>query len=103
VSLFRKGRNAAAGVGAILAIASYAVISILRLFPSREQRRQLLGILRSVQRPAQAELQCLSRRLYDEDGYDEAVLYLERWDSQEDFQTHVRSDLYRSCNQTPVM
>ena len=71
------------------------VISTLRIFPAREQRRQLLGILRSVQGPTRVQPHCLSCRLYEEDGSEEAVLYLELWDSKPEFQSHVRSDLYR--------
>jgi len=71
------------------------VISILRIFPSHEQRRQLLGLLRSVQGPTQAQPKCLSSRIYEEDGYESAVLYLEQWDSEPALQQHISSDLYR--------
>jgi quinol monooxygenase YgiN len=54
-----------------------------------------LAILRSVQGPTQAQPNCQSCRIYEEDGYEEAVLYMEQWGSEPDFQRHVRSDLYR--------
>ena len=34
-------------------------------------------------------------RLYEEDGSEETVLYVEQWESEEDLQRHIRSDLYR--------
>jgi quinol monooxygenase YgiN len=71
------------------------VIATFRLFPAREQRRELLGILRAVQGPTKILPHCIGSQLYEEDGYGEAVLYVERWDSESDFQRHVRSDRYR--------
>lgn len=68
---------------------------MLRLFPSREQRRQMLGILRSVQGPTQAQPHCLECGFYEAANGEDAVLYLERWDSEPELQRHVRSDLYR--------
>jgi quinol monooxygenase YgiN len=71
------------------------VISTIRLFPPRDQRRHLLAVLRSVQGPTQAQPRCKECRIYEEDGYDEAVLYFESWDSESDLERHVRSDLYQ--------
>ncbi len=33
--------------------------------------------------------------MYEEDGSDEAILYMEQWDSESGFERHVRSELYR--------
>jgi quinol monooxygenase YgiN len=71
------------------------VIATFRLFPPREQRRQLLSILRSVQGPTKVQPHCTSCQVYEEDGYEEAILYLEHWDSEPEFHRHVRSDQYR--------
>ena len=71
------------------------VISILLIFPTREQRRELLGILRSVQGPTEAQPHCRNCRIYEEAGYDEGVAYVEEWESEADFHRHVRSDAYR--------
>ncbi len=48
-----------------------------------------------MQGPTQAQPCCRSCRVYEEDGLDASVLYMERWDSQPDFERHVRSELYR--------
>ncbi len=71
------------------------VISAIRIFPPRDQRRHLLAVLRSVQGPTQAQPRCQECQIYEEDGYDEAVLFLERWDSETDMERHIRSDLYQ--------
>jgi quinol monooxygenase YgiN len=71
------------------------VIATLRLYPAREQRRQLLSLLRAIQGPTKVQPNCISCQLYEEDGYDEAVLYLEQWDSEPEFHRHVRSERYR--------
>src|SRR5271163_2947163 len=70
------------------------VVSTLRLFPSPGQRRHTLSVLRSVQGPTQVMSHCLSCRLFEEDGYDEGILYMEQWDSVEALNLHIRSDLY---------
>jgi quinol monooxygenase YgiN len=71
------------------------VLSKLRLFPAPEQRRQILEALRSVQGPTQAEPSCSAAQVYEEDAPGAAILYVEEWDSELEFQAHVRSDLYR--------
>jgi quinol monooxygenase YgiN len=71
------------------------VISTFRLFPSREERRHLVTLLRSVQGPIQAQPHNQACQLYEEDGFDGAVLYLERWASEPELKRHVRSDVYR--------
>jgi quinol monooxygenase YgiN len=71
------------------------VVLTLRLFPAREQRRHVLGVLRSVQGPTQAQPDCLSCRIFEEDGYEEAILYIEKWDSEPALHRHIRSELYR--------
>ena len=71
------------------------VIATFRLFPAREQRRHLLSLLRAIQGPIKVQPHCTSCQVYEEDGYDEAVLYLEQWDSEPEFHRHVRSDRYR--------
>jgi quinol monooxygenase YgiN len=70
------------------------VISTLRLFPSQAQRRDVLAALRSVQGPTQSLSHCLCCELLEEDGYQDAIVYLQQWDSEEEFHRHIQSDLY---------
>ena len=71
------------------------ILSRLRLFPTPEKRRQVLAALRSVQGPTQAEPSCSASQVYEEDGPESAVLYVEEWESESEFRDHVRSELYR--------
>jgi quinol monooxygenase YgiN len=71
------------------------ILSKFRLFPAPEKRRQVMAALRSVQGPTQAEPSCSASLLYEEDGPEAAILYVEEWDSESEFQDHVRSELYR--------
>lgn len=71
------------------------VIASFRLFPGPDQRPELLRILRAVQGPTAFQPHCISCQLYEEDGYEPSVLYLEHWDSDSEFQRQARSDRYR--------
>ena len=71
------------------------ILSKFRLFPAPEKRRQVLAALRSVQGPTQAEPSCLASQVYEEDGPESAILYVEEWNSESEFRDHVRSELYR--------
>ena len=82
-------------LGTILAKISSVVISTLRLFPSRDERHQLLAILHSVQGPTQVQPGCQSCRVYEENGLEGAILYMERWESEPAMERHVRSEVYR--------
>jgi quinol monooxygenase YgiN len=70
------------------------VISTLRLFPSQEQRRDVLAALRSVQGPTRSLSHCLCCELLEEDGFEDAILYMQQWDSEEELHLHIQSDLY---------
>lgn len=71
------------------------ILSRLRLFPAAQQRRQVLATLRSVQGPTQAEPSCSASQVYEEDGLEAAILYVEEWQSEPEFREHVGSELYR--------
>lgn len=70
-------------------------LTTLRLFPSHEQRRQVLNVLRSIQGPTSTKAGCRCCRICEEDGQENAILYMECWDSREEFERHVRSDMFR--------
>lgn len=54
----------------------------------------MLSVLRSVQGPTQAQPHCISCQVLEEDGYEQAILYIEQWESEEDLRRHLRSELY---------
>ena len=71
------------------------ILSKLRLFPSPKKRPQVLAALLSVQEPTQVKPGCLASQVYEEVGQNGAILYLEEWESEQEFRQHVRSELYR--------
>jgi quinol monooxygenase YgiN len=71
------------------------ILSKFRLFPAPENRRQILALLRSVLGQTQADPSCSVAQLYEEDGPGGTILYVEEWESEPEFQAHVRTDLYR--------
>jgi quinol monooxygenase YgiN len=75
--------------------AQHVILTKLRLFPSPKQRPQVLAALRSAQGPTQVKPRCLAAQVYEEDGGDGAILYLEEWESEPEFRRHVTSELYR--------
>jgi len=79
--------------GTLLACIIFMVVSILRLFPQREERRHVMSVLRSVRNPVRAHPRCLGCYLCEEDDYD-SILYMEQWDSEEDLHHHIQSALY---------
>lgn len=70
-------------------------LTTLRIFPSHEQRRHVLSLLRSIQGHTSVKLGCRYCRICEEDGPDEAILHMECWDCEEEFERHIRSDMYR--------
>jgi quinol monooxygenase YgiN len=71
------------------------IVAKFRLFPPLEQRSEVLETLRSVQGPTQVKPSCLAVQLYQEEGPDAAILYIEEWDADPEFCLHVKSELYR--------
>jgi hypothetical protein len=52
----------------------------------------VLSALRAVQGPTRGLSHCLCQ-LWEEDGQ-EAILYLQQWESEEELHQHIQSDLY---------
>ena len=70
------------------------ILSIVKISPIPEKRKEILSILRSIRGPTQAISGCLDCRICEEDGDDGEILYLEHWQSWEAFMRHIRSDIY---------
>ena len=70
------------------------VISTLRIVPSPKQHFEVLEILRSVLGPTETQPGCLSCRIYEEDGPDQATVLCGHWKTSAALQEHILSDLY---------
>jgi quinol monooxygenase YgiN len=71
------------------------IIGTVRILPSPERRADVLEVLRSVQGRVQDQPGCAACRIYQEDDPESAILFVERWASDEALQTHLRSDIYQ--------
>ena len=72
------------------------VICTIRLLPQSRRRAEVLELLRSVREPLRVQPGCAACDLYEEeDGPDSAVVFVERWLSEEALEAHLRSDIYR--------
>jgi quinol monooxygenase YgiN len=71
------------------------IVGTLTLQPVASRREDVLEILRSVLGPAMAQQGCVDCRIYEESGPEGAVVFVERFESEETLEAHVRSDAYR--------
>jgi quinol monooxygenase YgiN len=70
------------------------ILSIVKIMPVPEKRKEILDILLSIRGPTQAIHGCLACSICEEDGDERVIFYIEHWRSREEFIRHVRSDLY---------
>ena len=71
------------------------VIGTLRIPLSPDRRVQVVEVLRSIQGRVLAEPGCAACQVYEDEGPEQAVLLIERWDTESALQDHIRSDAYR--------
>jgi quinol monooxygenase YgiN len=71
------------------------VVGTLRIPLSPGRRTEVLEILRSIQGPVLAQPGCAACHIYEEESPEQAVILIERWDSEAALQEHIRSDAYR--------
>lgn len=71
-----------------------SILSLVKISPSPECRKEVLDILNSMKGPTQAMQGCLAYHISTEEGDDGLILLLEHWRTWEDFICHIRSELY---------
>jgi quinol monooxygenase YgiN len=71
------------------------IIGTVRILPEPEQHAAVLEVLRSVQGPVRAQPGCAACDIYEEQGPEPAVVFVERWKTDEALEAHLRSDIYR--------
>ena len=71
------------------------IVGTLKIVPLPERREVVMEILRSVQGRVLAEPGCAGCHIYEEPGPEEAVVIVERWDSEAELEVHIRSEAYR--------
>ncbi len=71
------------------------IVGTLRILPPPNRRGDVLAILRSIQGPVRAQPGCTACHILEERGPEDAVVLVERWESQAALEEHLRSDAYR--------
>ncbi|HJV65784.1 MAG TPA: antibiotic biosynthesis monooxygenase family protein [Geomonas sp.] len=67
---------------------------MVKIAPRRGRLKEILDILESVRGPTLAASGCLECSIWQEQGEERAIVYLERWQLRADMIEHVRSPLY---------
>ncbi len=70
------------------------ILSLVKITPSYENRKEVFDILNSIKGPTQAIHGCLDCSICMEEGDEGVIIFLEHWRTWEDFIRHIRSDLY---------
>ena len=71
------------------------IIGTVRILPTPGRHDAVIEVLRSVQGPVRAQPGCVACDVFDEQGPEPAVVLLERWETTEAFEHHLRSEAYR--------
>jgi quinol monooxygenase YgiN len=70
------------------------IVGTVRIVPTPERRVEVLEILRSIQGPVLAQPGCAAYQIYEEQGPQPAIVLVERWESEEALEAHIRSEAY---------
>ncbi len=71
------------------------VVGTLRIPLSPDRRAEVLEVLRSIQGPVLAQPGCAACHIYEEARPEQAVVLIERWESEAALEEHIRSEAYR--------
>ncbi len=70
------------------------ILSVIKIVALPEKRKEILCIFRSIKGPVLAKNGCLDCLISEEDGDEGAIIFMEQWQSWEDFTRHIRSEIY---------
>jgi quinol monooxygenase YgiN len=71
------------------------IIGTVRILPPPDGHGAVLEVLRSVQGPVRAQPGCAACDIYEEQGPEPAIVFVERWETDAALEAHLRSDMYR--------
>lgn len=71
------------------------IVGTLRILPAPDRRAEILKVFRSIQGPVRAQPGCAACHIYEEQGPEQAVVLIERWESRTALEAHLRSETYR--------
>jgi quinol monooxygenase YgiN len=70
------------------------VTALIKIKPHPKTRREILDILRNAECVVRTKSGCLMSAVYLKTFEEEVILYLEHWQTRQDFEHHVRSSQY---------
>jgi len=70
------------------------ILSIIELTPSPGKHKKVLELLQFCIHRLSTKGGCLGAAVYEASNQEQTILYLERWESTEDFRRYVQSDSY---------
>ena len=71
------------------------VVSLIELTSTLRSRGEILELLRYCVDELQTKPGCLGSGVYEANGENQSILYMERWKSVEELHRHIQSSLYR--------
>ncbi len=77
-----------------LGLVQSMMLAMVKIVPSPGKRQEILDILFSVKGPTLATPGCRACSIYEEQGDEQAITYIEHWQSPAEMYRHVRSPLY---------
>jgi quinol monooxygenase YgiN len=71
------------------------IVGTLRILPAPDRRAEILKVFRAIQGPVLAQPGCAACHIYEEQGPEQVVVLVERWESHAALEAHLRSEAYR--------
>jgi len=71
------------------------IVGTLRIRPAPHRHAEVLEVFHAIQGPVLAQPGCLACHIYEEPGPAQAIVLVERWESQGALEAHLRSESYR--------
>jgi quinol monooxygenase YgiN len=71
------------------------IIGTVRILPPPDRHAAVLDVLQSVQGRVRAQPGCAACEIFEERGPEPAVVLLERWETKEALEAHLRSETCR--------
>jgi quinol monooxygenase YgiN len=71
------------------------IVGTHRILPAPDRRAEILEVLKAIQGPVRAQPGCIACHIYEEQGAEQAIVLVERWESQAALEAHLRSEAYR--------
>ena len=71
------------------------IIGTVRVLPPPDRHAAVLDVLQSVQGRVRAQPGCAACDIFDERGSEPAVVLVERWETEDALEAHLRSETYR--------